>query len=97
MISYLPIGPESNRRNLGVDMPDSFLIFLIVQALAILGGLVSIYLKFDRRLGAIETSLGYINERRGELRDDVDKLDEQVRGISRTVERHNTLLHHPKG
>ncbi len=67
-------------------------IFIVGQAVAIIAALLSVYVKINTKLTEIVTNLKHLETRRSEQRDDHEELEKQVQGISRTVERHSTIL-----
>lgn len=72
-------------------------IFIIGQTITFAVILVGGFIRIISKLTEISTNIGHLETRRGEQRDDHEKLDGQVQGISRTVERHETLLKQSRG
>jgi cell division protein FtsL len=72
-------------------------IFIIGQTLTFAVILIGGFIRIISKLTEISTNIGHLETRRSEQRDDHDKLDNQVQGISRTVERHDTLLNERRG
>lgn len=67
-------------------------IFIVGQAVVILGALIGFFLRLNSKLSAVLTNVSWLKTQRSEQRADHEKLEEQVQGISRTVERHATIL-----
>lgn len=67
-------------------------IFIVGQAVAIIAALVTVFVKINTKLTEIEIHLKHLETRRSEQRDNHEKLEKQVQGMSRTMERHATIL-----
>lgn len=68
------------------------ILFMIGQTITIVGAVITAYVKLSTKVTTIQSDVHYLKTSRSEQRDNHDKLQEQVHGISRRVERHSTIL-----
>lgn len=73
-------------------MTEGVVLFIVGQTAAIIVTIIGAAWRIGSRLTKIESNQSNEIERRREQRADHDNLDKRVQGISRTVERHATLL-----
>jgi len=76
----------------GLSVTTEVALFMVAQAIILAGVVITAHIRTTAQLTAMRVSLEHYEKRRGESLNAHLKLVDQVAGISRVIERHDTLI-----